>query len=206
VIVGIDPKVDYAFKRLLGRPESIPLLIHLLQAVLQLPAGHQILSLDLLNPFNEKDFETDKLSILDIKVRDQAGRLYNVEMQLLVLGSFRARVLYYWSKLYADQLQEGVGYEALRPTVSIIFVNARLFPKSTPWHSVFELREQESGMVFSDHLQVHILEIPKFELKPEELEMPLERWMYFLKHEAELDPDQLPPPRCARRKWSVPWR
>jgi predicted transposase/invertase (TIGR01784 family) len=132
VIVGIDPKVDYAFKRLLGRPENISLLIHLLQAVLQLPAGHQIVSLDLLNPFNEKDFETDKLSILDIKVCDQAGRLYNVEMQLLVLGSFRARVLYYWAQLYADQLQEGIGYEALRPTVSIIFVNALLFPKSRP--------------------------------------------------------------------------
>jgi hypothetical protein len=40
---------------------------------------------------------------------------------------------------------------------------------------------------------VHVLEIPKFELKPEELETPLARWMYFLKHGAELDPDQLPP-------------
>jgi hypothetical protein len=37
-----------------------------------------------------------------------------------------------------------------------------------------------------------MLEIPKIGLTADELRTPLERWVYFLKHGAELDPDQLP--------------
>ena len=192
MILEIDPKVDYVFKRLLGREESTPLLIHVLHAVLQLPPGHAIVALDLLNPFQEKDFDADKLSILDIKVRDQAGRLYNVEIQLLIVDAFLARVLYYWSRLYQGQLTEGQDYSALRPTVTIIFANGRLFPELPGWHAVFELRERQAGLLFNEHMQIHVLEIPKFNLTAAELKTPLERWMYFLKHGAELDPDNLP--------------
>jgi predicted transposase/invertase (TIGR01784 family) len=60
------------------------------------------------------------------------------------------------------------------------------------WHSVFELRERQTGVIFSDQLQLHVLEIPKFGLTADELGTPLERWVYFLKHGAELDPDQRP--------------
>ncbi|MBI4861517.1 MAG: PD-(D/E)XK nuclease family transposase, partial [Candidatus Riflebacteria bacterium] len=35
--LGIDPKVDFAFKWLFGSEANKPLLVHLLHAVLQLP-------------------------------------------------------------------------------------------------------------------------------------------------------------------------
>jgi predicted transposase/invertase (TIGR01784 family) len=55
-----------------------------------------MLTYNLLNPFNEKDTADDKLSILDIKARDQRGRQYNVEMQMLAPRVYPQRVLYYW--------------------------------------------------------------------------------------------------------------
>ena len=36
-----------------------------------------------LNPYSEKMALDDKLSILDIKARDNQGRLFNVEMQMV---------------------------------------------------------------------------------------------------------------------------
>jgi predicted transposase/invertase (TIGR01784 family) len=192
MILGIDPKVDYAFKRLFGRQQNVALLISLLNAVLQPPTGGAIVAVDLLNPFQEKDLDTDKLTVLDIKARDSAGRLFNVEMQLLVFGAFRPRVLYYWAKLHQGHLSEGEDYAALRPTVTIVFVNEPLFPDVPGWHSVFELRERQTGAVFSDQMQLHVLEIPKFNLSAQELRTPLEGWLYFLKHGAELDSEQLP--------------
>lgn len=83
----IDPKVDYAFKHVFGREESKPVLISLLDAVLQPTLGQHIASLDLLNPFNDKETLDDKTSILDIKARDQSGRQFNVEMQMLAYGA-----------------------------------------------------------------------------------------------------------------------
>ena len=83
MILGIDPKVDYAFKHLLGREATRPILIDVIDKVLNSDPDHQIRDLDLLNPFNPKESFDDKLSILDIKARDQAGRQFNVEMQML---------------------------------------------------------------------------------------------------------------------------
>ena len=83
-MLGIDPKVDYAFKRVFGDPRNADILMHLLNSVLKLP--DPIVALEILNPFNEKDFADDKLTVLDVKARDQAGRLLNVEMQLLQIG------------------------------------------------------------------------------------------------------------------------
>ena len=54
-----------------------------------------MLELELLNPFNDKDRLDDKLSILDIKARDQAGRQFNVEMQMLAFRYYEKRILYY---------------------------------------------------------------------------------------------------------------
>src|SRR2546429_2607337 len=114
-------------------------------------------------------------------------------MQLLVFGAFRPRVLYYWAKLHQGQLSAGENYSAVRPTVTIVFVNDNLFPNVGHWHSVFELRERDTGVVFTDQLQMHVLEIPKFNLSADQVRTPLERWVYFLKHGAELDTDRLPP-------------
>jgi hypothetical protein len=78
----IDPKVDYAFKHVFGREESKPALVSLLNAVLQPAEGKSIASLELLNPFNEKSSESGKLSIVDIKARDESGRQFLIEVQM----------------------------------------------------------------------------------------------------------------------------
>ena len=199
-----DPKVDYAFKHVFGREQSKPVLINLLEAVLQPAAGQQIASLELLNPFNDKEAQDDKLSILDIKARDQSGRQFNVEMQMLAYGAFRERALYYWSKLYQGQLQDGMGYHTLRPTIAICFVDTPLFKDRAEYHLVFELRERHRHILFTDQLAVHILELPKFDKAVQQLATPLDRWLFFLRHAQELDADALPEPLdVAELRWAL---
>jgi predicted transposase/invertase (TIGR01784 family) len=191
--VGIDPKNDYAFKRLFGHEQELPLLFALLEAVLEPPPGRRLAQLDLLNPFNEKEALDDKLSVLDIKARDQGGWQYNVEMQLLTPGPFKGRVLYYWARFHQGQLTEGQGYTLLRPTISVCFVSTPLFPELPDYHQVFALIEQRHHVVFNDHLLVHILELAKFTKTAADLATPLDRWLYFLRHAEGLDPAALPP-------------
>src|SRR5438105_5425546 len=128
MIPGIDPKVDYVFKRLFGSEPNLPLPIHLLNAVLQPSSAQRVATLEILNPFNDKEALDDKLSVVDIKARDQSGRQFNVEMQMLPETDFRQRILYYWARLHQQQLHESEAYEELRPTLSICFVNHVLFP------------------------------------------------------------------------------
>lgn len=200
----IDPKVDYAFKHVFGREQSKPALMSLLDAVLQPAAGGKIASLELLNPFNEKENLDDKLSVLDIKARDESGRQFNVEMQIVGYGAFRQRLLYYWSRLHQAQLGEGDEYVDLRPTISVCFLDTPLFTEIPDYDLVFELRERRHQTLFTDQMAVHILELAKFNKAVDELASSLDRWMYFLRHADELDGDALPPALdVAEVRWAL---
>ena len=189
----IDPKVDFAFKWLFGREKNLPLLVHLLNAVLKPPAGAEIVSLELLNPFNEQDAANDKLSIVDVKARDLSGRQFDIEMQLLAERVFSKRILYYWADLHEQQLKEGEFYDRLRPTISICITNFSLFPETSDYCLVFELLNKEHGIVFSSDIKVITLELSKFKLEPNDISSPLDAWLYFLCKGEELDSEHLPP-------------
>ena len=77
MVPGIDPKVDYAFKRLFGREQNGALLIHLLNAILVLPTGRRVVALEILNPFHDKDNLDDKLSVLDM-VKNWTLKVYHL--------------------------------------------------------------------------------------------------------------------------------
>ena len=75
-----------------------------------------IRQVEILNPYNEREFLDDKLSVVDVKARDERGRLYQVEIQLLGHPDLPARILYTWADLYSAQLRSGQDYGELRPT------------------------------------------------------------------------------------------
>ncbi len=192
MIPGIDPKVDYAFKRLFGREQNRALLIHLIDSVLDPPQGEEIREIQILNPFNEKEAPDDKWSILDIKARDAQGRQFNVEMQMLAGHPYKHRSLYYWSRLHQEQLREGEDYNLLRPTISISFVNTVLFPAVPEYHLCFRLLDDRHHLRYTDDLVMHLVELPKFSRAPEQLSGRLDAWAYFLRHAETLDTDALP--------------
>lgn len=190
---GIDPKVDYAFKRLFGREQNAALLIHLLNAILPTAPGGPISTVELLNPFNDKDAWDDKLSILDIKARDQHGRQFNVEMQMLPDLYLPQRLTYYLTRFHQGQLHEAEDYAALRPTFAVCFLNHVSWPQVSDHHLTFDLREQRHGFAFTSDLALHMLELPKFTKAAEHLTGPLDVWLYFLRHAETLDTEALPP-------------
>jgi len=163
-----------------------------LNGVLALPADHAIQDLELLNPFNPKEALDDKLSILDIKACDQAGRQFNVEMQLVARRHYEKRILYYWARLHQAQLREGQDYLQIQPTISISFLDHVRFPHVRDYHLHFRLLERTRYFPFAADLELHVLELPKFTKAAEELSSDLDVWLYFLRHAEKIDPEALP--------------
>jgi predicted transposase/invertase (TIGR01784 family) len=192
MIPGIDPKVDIVFKKVYGSDSSTNLTISLINAVLESFVMHPVVAVELLNPYSEKMRIDDKLSILDIKARDQAGWLFNVEMQMLTVAMLAPRLLYYWAKVYGQQLATGDEYSRLRPTISICFVNGVLFPDRPRYHTCFRLLDATGEICLTEDLVIHVIEIPKFNKTLGELETALDFWLYFLKNGDGLDADNLP--------------
>lgn len=192
MILGIDPKVDIVFKKVYGSDSSTDLTVSLINAVLETFAAHRVVEVEVLNPYSERMTMDDKLSILDIKARDLDGWLFNVEMQMLAVAVLAPRLLYYWAKVYSQQLSAGDDYTRLRPTISICFVNGVLFPERAAYHTCFRLLDPTGEVCLTEDLVMHVIEIPKFNKTLAELETPLDFWLYFLKNGEQLDADALP--------------
>jgi predicted transposase/invertase (TIGR01784 family) len=141
----IDPKIDGVFKALLGAERNRRLLIHVLNAILAGELAAPLTEVEIVNPYNEREFLDDKLSIVDVKARDSSGRPYQIEIQWLNIPELPARILYGWADLYSAQLQDGDGYDQLQPTYSIWLLGQSLRPGVTDAVHRFRLRDDQGG-------------------------------------------------------------
>ena len=179
-----DPLSDIFFRYLFGSEQNKDILISFLNAVHEDSGFPEIKDVTVLDPFNLKPSTTAKLSVLDVKAVDETGRHYDIEVQIAGSETFKARSLYYWSKLYSDQLETGDRYKRLEPVVFIGVLNFVLFPESPREHLCFMAREKdEPEYVLSDHFLMHFLEIPK--LETDRFDNKLKKWLAFLKYEGK---------------------
>jgi predicted transposase/invertase (TIGR01784 family) len=188
----IDPKVDFAFKRLFGDPRNSSLVKSLINSTFQDADLRPIVDLEIVNPFNLKETPTDKTSILDIRAKDEAGRQINLEMQVVNHEGLESRIVYYLTRFHSKQLRQGQAYVELKPSISILFIDAIIFPESSWIHNRFRLSDLESGLVFSDQIELHVIELPKLLKSDAELSSDLEQWIYFFSNAKGLDMNALP--------------
>lgn len=153
----LDPRNDFLFKRIFGSEENRDVLLAFLNRTFIEAGKPPLTEIVLLNPYIEKDAPRDKQSILDIRGKTTEGELINVEMQLFNKYDTEKRTLFYWSKLYSGQLQEGQSYKMLKKCVAINILNYSFLPNQQ-YHSVFHLREERSGIPLVDDIELHYLE------------------------------------------------
>ena len=122
----INPRVDIAFKKIFGVAENKDLLISLVNSIVG--EEDQVSEVTLLNPYNAKNFKKDKLSILDIKATGKDGKRFNIEMQVSDEEDYDKRALYYWAKLYSDQLKTSEDYGTLCKAIGIHILNFTSIP------------------------------------------------------------------------------
>jgi len=185
----IDPKIDCVFKAILGAEENRNLVVHFLNAILGSELSAPIDTVDILNPYNDKEFLADKLSIVDVKARDRKGHLYQVEIQLLNYHHLPARILYTWADIYSQQLQSGENYGQLNPTYAIWLLAENVIKDDCEYLHAFKFRDNH-GKTLIEHGGVWLLELLKF--KAPHIETEQQRWLKFFTDGEQLDDVLLP--------------
>ena len=186
---AIDPKIDCVFKALLGAENNINLLIHFLNAVLDQDLAAPIDSVEILNPYNDKEVLDGKLSIVDVKARDSQGAFYQIEIQLLNYAHLTERILYTWADIYSNQLQSGEQYHQLRPTYSIWLLAHNLIKGDSDYIHTFKIRDNK-GRTLNNHCGIWLLELDKF--NAQQIETEQQRWLRFFKDGDHLNDEKLP--------------
>lgn len=140
----------------------------------------KIHSLHLIDPTAKMEHAADKLSILDLRATTENGNQINIELQLQRHTAFNERILYYWAKTYTSQIKTGDPYTLLQKVIQIIIVDFDLLP-SCGVHSTFLLTEPSTSTIFSNHLEIHALQLGRVGNKPLQDMSNLEKWLLFFK-------------------------
>ncbi|MCU7968095.1 MAG: Rpn family recombination-promoting nuclease/putative transposase [gamma proteobacterium symbiont of Bathyaustriella thionipta] len=173
---------DFFIRFLFGSEHYMHLLLDFINAVLQNAGLPRIAEVQIMNPFNLKTYREDKESILDIKAKDENNRQFHVEIQ--VAGTPHGhikRMLYYWARIYQQQMKQGSDFRLLHPVVCINLLSFNLFNQVELFHLCFLATAMNMpGCVLSTDFQIHTIEIfkTKIELHSRNLTR-LEKWVYF---------------------------
>ncbi len=181
-MIFINPKTDYAFKKIFGSSESKDILISFLNAMIY--DGDSIIkNLEIINPNLPPILQGLKDTYLDVKAKLKDGSLVIIEMQVLNVESFGKRVLYNAAKTYAFQLQSGEGYRMLKPVIALTITDFEMFSGSDRLISRFIYKEKTTNLKYTDNnIELVFIELPKFNKELEQLESLTDKWIYFVKY------------------------
>jgi predicted transposase/invertase (TIGR01784 family) len=183
----INPKTDFAFKKIFGSENSKDILISFLNALLY-DNQPTIESLQIFDPYSAPRIRGLKETYLDVKAKLNDGTSVIIEMQVLNVEAFEKRILYNAAKAYSTQLDTAEQYVMLNPVIALTITDFEMFEDFTKVISRFVLKERE---FLSDYLSYDIelvfVELPKFKKSLNELETLSDKWLYFLKTARDLN-------------------
>ena len=195
-----DLKNDFVFRRIFATHPEI--LRGLLNDLLDRSGDETIIAIEYLPSEQLPLVMGAKLSILDVRCKDQAGTTFVVEMQLIHVPGFINRVVYNACKAYVGQLRTTEKYTRLMDVVAISICDFELWPDVeqkerklplVPMLSRWNMTERGSGNHGLLQVQYAFLELPKLpERKPDTGAL---QWAWLFVHAPKLTevPPDLPP-------------
>jgi predicted transposase/invertase (TIGR01784 family) len=188
-----DPKTDFVFKRIFGSEARKPLLMALLNDLLELDETRAICAIEHLANEQHVDVPELKLSIVDVKCTDASGRRFVVEMQVLKVEGFEKRVVYNTSKAYVMQLRNAGEYPTLCDVVGVTICNFNLWEDKddngehkVPMLSRWRMQEQHTGAKGLPQVQYTFLELPKYDAGQNPTSL-VDKWAYFFRETKRLN-------------------
>ena len=175
---------DYVFHRIYGSDteESKAALVGLLNIILE-RKDDPIRRLEIKNPIDIGDWILDKDTTMDIKAETDSGELLTIEMQVSHLTDYRCRILFYGGRLVNSSLKSGEPYGNMKKSIVVSIIESKLFPKDIGCHSIFSVREQNTGHRLCDRLEFHFLELGKVDpRKPLEEMTQIEKLAVYLRY------------------------
>jgi predicted transposase/invertase (TIGR01784 family) len=184
-MIFINPKIDFAFKKIFGSEDSKDILISFLNALIY--EDHPVIQdLEILNPYLAPRIRGIKDTYLDIKARiidAETGeqRTVIIEMQVLNVEGFEKRILYNAAKSYSTQLKSGQAYNLLNPVIALTITDFVMFSELSNVISRFVLKEKDYLIDYPIYdIELIFVELPKFKKQLSELENIIDKWLFFL--------------------------
>ena len=177
-------KRDIIFKIFFADERNIEFLTDFLKSALSIPAEEydEVLIVD---PHLIREYPTDKLGIIDVKLKTVSGKTIHIEIQVAPLPQMRERIAYYDAKMITEQIGKSERYKDIKQVISIVITEKEFIPNSLNYHHRFTMYDSENMVELTDIVEVHTLELCKIQAESEDSR--LRYWMEFINAEGEIE-------------------
>ncbi len=177
-----SPTKDSTFKLLFGEDRHKELTIDFLNSFLDRKPGHLITDISFMKEEQTPRRFKERKSILDINCKDQSGNQFIIEMQAGRENFFIARALYYAACLLSRQLDEKDLFTDLRSVIVIAILDYTLLDTHKEVISHQLICDMNTGLQSTNLIELHFIELTKFNKTEEQLISHTDKWIYFLKN------------------------
>jgi predicted transposase/invertase (TIGR01784 family) len=191
----LDPKNDFAFKRLFGVEKHKNILIQFLNDMFD-GVHPRIEDVEFLKTAQDPEIAVSRQSIVDVLCKDITGRQFIIEMQCASDSHFLNRAKAYACRVYLNQRVKkdkngDNDYGDMKPVIFLAIVNYILFPHKKKYLSHHKHLDIETFECDIDGLSFSFLELEKLDKELHELDNNIEKWMYFFKNASCTEPGEL---------------
>ena len=124
----LDPKNDFAFKRIFGSEKNKDILIHFLNDIFG-RTMNPIEDVIFLKTAQDPEIAAQRSSIVGILCEDAENNKFIVEMQVDKEPGFEKRAQYYAANAYIQQREKGTDYKDLKQVTFLAIMSSTLFPQ-----------------------------------------------------------------------------
>ena len=175
-----NPLNDYLFYKVMGVKGDEIQLLGFLNAVLGQSGKEPIKDLEIVeNNFFAADVINGKSCILDTRAVLADGTKVNIEVQLRNEHNMDRRSLFYWSRIYSENVEQGRDYKDLPNVIAINIVDFD-FPARGNTHTCFKLRDTANpDLILTEALEIHFINMVKWrKIKEKDIvNNSLHRWL-----------------------------
>ncbi|MGL5574693.1 MAG: Rpn family recombination-promoting nuclease/putative transposase [Sarcina sp.] len=179
----IKPLNDFVFKKVFGEKGNEDILLSFINAVLKRTKKDSIIELEIIdNKELTRELIEDRTAIIDVRAKTSNNEHIDIEVQLTDQGNMDKRTLFYWGKMYLENIKKGEDFKSLEKVITINILDFE-FLGTESYQSSFHLWEDiERDYMLTDVVEIHFLELPKFRKKNDKnyKNSSIERWLAFL--------------------------
>ena len=182
--IFLPVKSDIIFKLFFADKRNIEFLTDFLKSALSIPA-EEYDEIIIIDPHLKREHPTDKLGIIDVKLKTVSGKTIHIEIQVAPMPFMRERIAFYDAKMIIEQIGKSDRYETIKQVISIIISEDEFITKSPKYHHRFTMYDKLNDVELTDIVEVHTLELCKIKTGTDNSRLCY--WMEFIKAEEEIE-------------------
>ncbi len=183
-----DPTNDVAFKKIFSTDNKEGIKDFLESVIIcakEFPFSTKLEKIEFLNKDHMPDVYHGKKSLCDLKVEDDKGNIFIVEMQKRNEQNYLQRIQYYSAHAVTDQLEQGIAHAKIQPVITVSIMGRECFGDDIPcisYHPFKETTTNKQLLVGQSHIFIELSKLEKSSLNSSTLE-----WLSMFKEASNLN-------------------